>query len=76
MKKKVLIAMTAVAALCLASCDTKLCYCYEPTATGTVEQTVYANPDTPCASLGSGNRGCVERNERMDPDEIIYSPEI
>ena len=65
MKKKVLIALTAVAAFCLASCDTKLCYCYEDG----YEQQVYINPDTPCSSLTQGNRGCVESYERMNPDE-------
>ena len=50
----------------LASCDTKLCYCYE----NGYEQEVYVNIDTPCNSMSRGERGCVERNERMDPTQV------
>ncbi len=65
MKKKFMIPLVAVAAMCLASCDQKLCYCYE----GGYEQEVYANSDTPCHTLGGGERGCVERSERMPADQ-------
>lgn len=68
MKKKVIIPLAAVAALFLASCDSKLCYCYE----NGEEQQLYISPDLPCNSQGTATRGCVEQNERMDPDDIAW----
>ena len=68
MKKKVIIPLAAVASLFLASCDSKLCYCYE----NGEEQQLYISPDLPCNSQGTATRGCVEQNERMDPDDIAY----
>lgn len=72
MKKKVIIPLAAFAALCLASCDSKLCYCYESGAQGVYEQEVYTNTDTPCSAMSTGSRGCVESHERMDPGSIAY----
>lgn len=73
MKKKVLIpvALLAVAAL-FASCDTKLCYCYQTTSSGVYEEEVYTNTDNHCNALSTNARTCVESNERMDPNEIAY----
>ena len=68
MKKKVIIPLAAVAALFLASCDSKLCYCYE----NGEEQQLYISPDLPCNSQGTATRGCVEQNERMDPDDSAW----
>lgn len=72
MKKKVLIALAAVAAICFAACDGKLCYCYEYTTNGVLEQEVYANTDTPCGALTNSSRTCVEQNERMNPGDIAW----
>lgn len=61
-----------LAALGFASCDSKLCYCYER-INGTVQRTEqYTNTDTPCASLGNATRGCIERDElgTVNPDDI------
>ena len=66
MKKIVLLSLSVVASLCFVSCDQKLCYCYE----GGYEQEVYTNSDTPCYTLGRGERGCVERYERMNPEDV------
>lgn len=65
-KNRIMLAVGIVAMTALfASCDTKLCYCYE----NGYEQTVYINVDTPCNSMTRGERGCVESNERMDPGQ-------
>ena len=72
-KRLTLNTLLAVAALLtLASCDSKLCYCYERTSTGVYEQEVYTNTDTPCNSMSTETRGCIERNERgtFDPNDI------
>lgn len=67
MKKRLIIPAALVfAALCLSSCDEKLCYCYEDGR----EYTVYVTNDKPCNSLTYGDRGCVESYERMDPGEV------
>lgn len=67
MKKRYIIpAALAFIALCFSSCDTKLCYCYE----NGHEQMVYVESDTPCNSMTRGERGCVESNERMNPNEV------
>lgn len=58
--------MALLAVVLFASCDSKLCYCYE----NGYEQQVYVNPDTPCSSMTRGERGCVEKNERMDPGQV------
>mgnify|MGYP006872985223 CR=1 FL=1 len=73
MKKRLILAfgILAVAAM-FASCDSKLCYCYTSTSQGVMEEEVYTNTDTPCSSLGNSSRGCVEKNERMNPGEIAY----
>ena len=74
MKKRLVIpAALAFSALCFSSCDNKLCYCYERTSDNVVHETqVYTNTDTPCASLSSDRRGCIESNERgtFNPDDI------
>lgn len=72
MKKKLLLPVAASLALLTASCDSKLCYCYEPTASGTYESEVYVNSDTPCSSMNHGDYACVENNERMNPGDIAY----
>ncbi len=75
MKKtvKTLTALGCLAAACaLTACDSKLCYCYEATASGVYEQEAYTNTDTPCNSLSNSRRTCVERNERMNPEDIAY----
>ena len=72
MKKKHIIPLMAAAALLLVSCDSKLCYCYEPTASGPYESEVYTNSDTPCNSMNHGDYACVEQNERMNPGDIAY----
>lgn len=65
--KKILIAIAAlVMVTVLASCDSKLCYCYE----NGHEQEIYTHSDTPCSSMTKGDRGCVEKNERMDPGQV------
>lgn len=63
MKKKLFVPMAMMAVLAFASCDTKLCYCYE----NGHEEEMYVNTDVACNSYSRGNRGCVEQNERMDP---------
>ena len=68
MKKKLLIPLAAIAALSFASCDTKLCYCYE----NGQEQQLYISTDLPCNSQSTASRGCVEQNERMDPDDVAW----
>lgn len=73
MKKRILLPLAAVAALTLASCDSKLCYCYEAAGSGVYEQEVYANSDTPCNALNNSSRSCVEKNERMNPGDIAYA---
>ena len=65
MKKILSVAVLLLFVAFLSSCDSKLCYCYE----GGYEQEVYTDADTPCNTLGRGERGCVERSERMNPDE-------
>ena len=72
MKKRILIPLAALAALSFASCDSKLCYCYESTSGGVYESEVYVNTDTPCSSMTTGTRGCVEENERMNSGDIAY----
>ena len=73
MKKRIIMALGVVAvAAMFASCDQKLCYCYTPSAQGVYEEEVYTNTDTPCNALGNATRGCVERNERMNPGDIAY----
>ena len=69
MKKRVIMVLGAMALTAvLASCDSKLCYCYE----NGVEQQMYVSSDVPCSTYTSGNRGCVEANERMDPGTTAY----
>ncbi len=66
-------ASLVLAAFALASCDSKLCYCYEYTSQSVREQEAYTNTDTPCASLSRGeSRICVERAERMDPGDLAF----
>lgn len=72
MKKKLILPLVACAALMLASCDGKLCYCYESTAQGVYESELYLNSDTPCNSMSTTTRGCVESNERMSTGDIAY----
>ena len=54
MKRRVIMALAACAvAAVFASCDSKLCYCYESTAQGVYEQEVYTNSDTPCNAMSN-----------------------
>ena len=68
MKKKILIPMALVICATFASCDTKLCYCYE----NGQEQTMYISTDLPCNTQSTDTRGCVEQNERMDPGTTAW----
>lgn len=70
MKKKIFVPLALMTAVVFASCDSKLCYCYE----NGYETEVYTNSDTPCSALGSGERGCVESYERMDPGQVAKVP--
>ena len=65
-------ASLVLAAFALASCDSKLCYCYEATSAGVHEQEAYTNTDTPCGALTNSRRTCVESNERMNPEDIAW----
>lgn len=72
-KNRIVLAMDAVALTALfASCDEKMCYCYENGR----ESMVYVNADTPCNSMTRGERGCVESNERMDPGTVALHPSL
>lgn len=71
-KKRILLSLAALAALTFASCDSKLCYCYQTTSTGVYENEVYTNTDNHCNVLSNSSRTCVEQNERMNPGEIAY----
>lgn len=75
-KKKLLLPAVAFVALLFASCDQKLCYCYQSTNSGVYEEEVYTNTDTPCNALGNANRGCVESNERLPNGGagVAYAP--
>ena len=71
--KKIFFSIAALmAVVSLASCDSKLCYCYE----NGYETEVYVNTDTPCSSMGHGERGCVESYERMDPGQVALNPTL
>ena len=56
--------------MALTSCGQKRCFCYERTGAQVYESEIYINPDTPCSSMTRGERGCVEKNERMDPGQV------
>ena len=66
MKKIILLAGAVLATVSLASCDSKMCYCYD----NGHEEVLYVNPDVKCSAYSLGRRGCVEANERMNPSEI------
>lgn len=73
MKKSIVMALSAVAAVVLlASCDSKLCYCYQTTSAGVHEEEVYTNTDNHCNVLSNSSRTCVEQNERMNPGDIAW----
>lgn len=73
MKKVLLGIIGFVAVAALASCDSKLCYCYELTSLGVQEVESYTNTDTPCNALSNNTRTCVERQERMNPNDIAWA---
>ena len=76
MKKKWFVPMALLAVVLFASCDSKLCYCYDHTSSGTVyEQEIFVNTDTPCSAMSNGDRGCVESYERMDPGQVAKTPD-
>ena len=64
--------LSVCAALCFAACDSKLCYCYEATASGVSVQEVYTNSDTHCGALSNSNRQCVEKDEYLPPEDIAW----
>ncbi len=66
MKKKLFVPMAMLAVLTLASCGTKLCYCYE----NGHEEELYVSEDVACSAYSTNRKGCVEQNERMDPSQI------
>ena len=72
MKKKFFFPVAILACVALASCDAKLCYCYEAGAGGVYEKESYVNTDTPCNSMSTSSRTCVESHERMNPDDIAW----
>ncbi|MBR4229905.1 MAG: hypothetical protein IKR83_04270 [Bacteroidales bacterium] len=73
MKKRIVMALSAVAAVVLlTSCDSKLCYCYQTTSAGVHEEEVYTNTDNHCNVLSNSSRTCVEQNERMNPGDIAW----
>ena len=73
MKKRIVMALSAVAAVVLlASCDSKLCYCYQTTSAGVPEEEGYTNTDNHCNVLSNSSRTCVEQNERMNPGDIAW----
>ncbi len=75
MKKKILIAASVVVALSMVSCDSKRCVCYHATSSGVVSEDLYINSDTPCSSMSTSNRGCIEEYEvgTIDPGGIAYA---
>ncbi len=76
MKRRVLLCTVVVMAAWFASCDSKLCYCYQTTSSGVYEEEVYTSTDNHCNVLSTSSRTCVEQNERM-PDGgagIAYLP--
>ena len=70
MKRKILVLSAALlcGAALFSSCDQKMCYCYE----NGLEEEMYVNADQACSAYTSGNRGCVEVNERMNPSQTAY----
>lgn len=69
MKKRILMGLALCAmSIAFASCDSKLCYCYE----NGYEQEVYISTDLPCNSQSTNTRGCVESHERMDPGQVAW----
>lgn len=67
MKKKIFLPMVAViVVVAFMSCDSKTCYCYDNGR----EEVLYVNPDVKCSAYNTDLRGCVESNERMNPNEI------
>ncbi len=60
-QKRILVVLAVLGTMALASCDSKMCYCYD----GPHEITKYTNSDTPCSALGYAGVGCVEEWERM-----------
>lgn len=66
MKKKLLIPVALVFCVAFASCDSKLCYCYE----NGHEEELYVSSDVACSAYSTSRKGCVESNERMDPTQI------
>lgn len=66
MKRIILYAACALCGIVCASCDSKLCYCYE----NEHEEELYVSTDAKSSAYGNARRGCVESNERMDPRQI------
>ena len=73
MKKNIMMLGVAALITLFVACDDKSCYCYERTSADHVQESVtYVHPDTPCSSLNTERRGCLESSERgtIDPNDI------
>ncbi len=72
MKKVFLASAVVLVLMALTSCGQKRCFCYERTGAQVYESEIYINPDTPCSSQTTNNRGCIEEEERgtIDPGMI------
>ena len=75
--KKIVLSLAVVAAVCtLASCDTKVCACYDYTSTGVHPTDIYVGEATACASQSTGRLGdlgsrvCMEDHERLSPEQV------
>lgn len=67
--KKIIFASLCMACIALfASCDTKLCYCYQQTGSHVTESETYVDLSTRCNDLSTSIRHCVESSQRMDPN--------
>lgn len=69
---KIRLAILALTAMAMASCNTKDCRCYELVGNHwTGPQTTLADAGTPCASLNSNTRKCNEMEDPiLDPGDI------
>lgn len=70
MKKITLSIIALVAIVCLSSCDSKICVCYQPVNGVMTMSDTYTSTDVRCNSLSTTTRTCVEESERVDPGDI------
>lgn len=69
--KKLIFTMAAVAAMTLlASCDSKVCICYERVNGDVVKTETMGDPAARCSTLSTSRRTCVEEYEELDPSQI------